>query len=79
MKMWRPLPVKTNLGYDNPSYNNQTYELIFRDLREAGVSVKPVDSVSVLWRAGRPFLSLPLNSGPGNYYQFFCDLPVRVL
>jgi hypothetical protein len=55
IKMRRPISVKTNLRYasfvvDVISYTNSKYNLTFRDLGEANVSIKSVDSISVLWR-----------------------------
>jgi hypothetical protein len=32
-------------------YNNEKYKLAFRDFGEADVSIKSVDSISVLWRS----------------------------
>jgi hypothetical protein len=57
MKLWRPITVRTGLGYENDfiavcliSYDNLKYKVTFRDFREANVSIKSVDSISVLWR-----------------------------
>jgi hypothetical protein len=45
------------------SYNNRKYALTFRDFIGAIFSIKSVDCISVLWRAG---CDRPLKSGPGK-------------
>jgi hypothetical protein len=64
IKMWRPPSAAKNLSYDNYFsflifYDNYKYKLTFCDFRETNVSIKYVDSISVLWwprgdRPGRP-------------------------
>jgi hypothetical protein len=59
--MRRPLPVRTNLGYDNFSfllipYNNSKYILNCRNFREAYVTKKSVDFVFV---CGGPGTTVP--------------------
>jgi hypothetical protein len=48
-------------------YNKKTYKVTLRDFREADVSIKHVDSISVLGGpgGGGPPWSLHLKSGPG--------------
>jgi hypothetical protein len=54
-ELWMSLSVTTNLGYDSflfflvlISYNNRKYKRIFHGCREANVSMKSVDSISIL-------------------------------
>jgi hypothetical protein len=66
IKIWRLISVRTDFGCDNSvfpliSYNNHKYKIIFRDFREANVSVKFVHSFSAL----QSLQSVPLHT-PGR-------------
>jgi hypothetical protein len=65
IKMWKPLSVPINLGHDFfiiISYSNWNYKPAFHDFRDATVSIKSVDSISVLWKPKGGCLScLPIN------------------
>jgi hypothetical protein len=52
IKIWRPLSVTINIGYASLLFLFQLRikKLTFNNLREANVQIKPMDSISFLWR-----------------------------
>lgn len=82
IKMWRLLPVTTNLCYDNSSvvifvvllltyYNNYAYKLTSSDFREANISVVSTDFIHILWKPWGEFRGLyPVNSVLFYIYEY---------
>jgi hypothetical protein len=71
IEVLRPLSVTTNLCHDSfcccSYYNYLKYQITFSDLRKSDVSMKCMDSISVLWRPrGDRQGRSPLKSGPDN-------------
>jgi hypothetical protein len=58
IKIWRPLSVTTNVGYDSSlfgggvffSHNNKKYEVTLLDFRETNVTIKSAYFIYVSWR-----------------------------